>query len=114
MITIHLKDKQVGAEVALILIMLRTTILYLRDRVKVVLSGQLVGEWADCLPNTVPQCCSTQDDVEIDLDGITCVDHAGEEALLTLSRSRGRFLCTSPFARTLCGRLGIPVEGENR
>jgi hypothetical protein len=94
--------------------MLRTTILYLRDRIKVVPSGQLIGEWAECLPRVVPQSCSTHDPVEIDLDGITCVDHAGEEALLTLWRARGRFLCTSPFARTLCERLGITVEADCR
>jgi len=96
------------------MVMLRTTILYLRDRVKVVPSGQLVGEWAVCLPKAVPQCCSTQDEVEIDLDGITCVDRDGEEALLSLWRAHRRFRCTSPFARTLCARLGIPVEGDSQ
>jgi hypothetical protein len=103
-----------GREAAFIVVMLRTTILYLRDRTKVIPNGQLIGEWAECLPKAVPQCCSPQDDVEIDLDGITCVDRAGEEALLTLWRARGRFLCTTPFARTLCERLGIPVEGDGR
>jgi hypothetical protein len=96
------------------MVMLRTTILYLRDRVKVVPSGQLVGEWAVCLPKAVPQCCSTQDEVEIDLDGITCVDRAGEEALISLWRAHGHFHCRSPFARALCGRLGIPIEEESR
>ena len=71
--------------------MLRTTILYLRDRTKVVLSGQLVGEWAECLPKAIAQCCSTQDTVEIDLDGITCADHAGEQALLSLWQSASAF-----------------------
>ena len=94
--------------------MLRTTILYLRDRTKVVLSGQLVAEWAECLPKAIAQCCSTRDTVEIDLDGITCADLAGEEALLSLWRAYRRFLCTSPFARALCEHLGIPVDGASR
>ena len=103
-----------GKRAALVVVMLRTTILYLRDRTKVVLSGQLVGEWAECLPKAVPQCCPTRDDVEIDLDGITCVDRAGEEALLSLWQAHGRFLCTFPFPRALCERLGISVEGDSR
>ena len=94
--------------------MLRTTILYLRDRTKVVLNGQLVAEWAECLPKAVAQYCSTRESVEIDLDGITCVDRAGEEALLSLSRAQGRFRCTSPFVRALCEHLGIPVDGDSR
>ena len=94
--------------------MLRTTILYLRDRTKFVLKGQLVAEWAECLTKGVAQCCSTGDAVEIDLDGITCADHAGEEALLALWRAHGRFRCTSPFARVLCEHLGIPIEGDSR
>lgn len=94
--------------------MLRTTILYLRDRTKIVVSGQLVGEWANCLPKTIPLCCSPQDDVEIDLDGITCVDRAGEEALLSLWQAHGRFRCTFPFPRALCDRLGISVGENNR
>ena len=103
-----------GREAALTLVVLRTTILYLRDRTKVVLSGQLVAEWAECLPKAVAQCCSTQDPVEIDLDGITCADRAGEHALLSLWQAHRRFLCTSPFARTLCEHLGIPVEADSR
>ncbi len=101
-----------GEESALIVVMLRTTILYLRDRTKVVVNGQLVGEWAECLPKAIPQYCSTRDAVEIDLDGITCVDRAGEKALLSLWQAHGRFLCTFPFPRALCERLGISV-GEN-
>ena len=93
--------------------MLRTTVLYLRDRVKVVLNGQLVGEWADCLPKAVAQCCPSGE-VEVDLDGITCADHAGEQALLALSQARRRSVCTSLFARALCEGLGIPVEGDSR
>lgn len=99
---------------ALLLCVLRTTILYLRDGTKLVLSGQLVGEGAKCLSRAITQCGSTPDTVVIDLDGITCVDHTGEEALLSLQQAQGRFLCTSPFARALCERLGIPVEGDAR
>ena len=40
-----------------------------------------------------------QEEVEIDLDGITCADHAGEQALLSLWQAHRRFVCTSPFAR---------------
>ena len=94
--------------------MLRTTILFLRDRTKVVLKGQLVAEWAECLPKAVAQCCSTRDTVEIDLDGITCADRAGEQALLALWQAHRRLVCTSPFARTLCEHLGIPVQGGSR
>ena len=94
--------------------MLRTTVLYLRDRTKVVLKGQLVAEWAESLPNAIAQCCPTRDAVEIDLDGITCVDRAGENALLCLWQAHRLFRCTSLFARAICERLGIPVEGENR
>ena len=94
--------------------MLRTSILYLRDRTRIVLSGQLVGEGAKCLSRAIAQYFSTQDTVEIDLDGITCVDRAGEEALVSLFQAYGRFLGTSPFARALCERLGIPVEGDSR
>ena len=103
-----------GTGDALIMTVLRATILYLRDRTKVVLSGQLVAEWAECLPKAIAQCCSTRDAVEIDLDGITCADRVGERALLSLWRAHLRFLCTSPFARTLCEHLGIPVEGGSR
>jgi hypothetical protein len=91
--------------------MLQTTILYLHDRIKVVPSGQLVGEWAECLPKAVPQAGHGGDPVEIDLDGITCVDRAGEEALLALWEAHGHFYCTSPFARALCTRLGIHITG---
>ncbi len=101
-----------GKKAALIAVMLRTSVLYLRDRTKLVLSGQLVGEGATCLSRAIAQWCSTQDTVVIDLDGITCVDHAGEQALLTLWRAHQHFLCTSPFARMLCERLGIPVEED--
>ena len=100
-------------EAALILVMLRTTVLYLQDRTKVVLRGQLVGEVAECLAKAIAQCWSARDTVEIDLDGITCADRAGEQALLSLWRAGRRFLCTSPFARTLCEHLGIPVEGSS-
>ena len=48
--------------------------------------------------------------VEIDLGGITCVDHAGEQALPALWQEHRRFVCTSLFARALCEGLGIPVE----
>jgi hypothetical protein len=102
-----------GKEAALILGVLRTTILYLRDRTKIVLSGQLVAEWAECLPKAIAQCCSPRDPLEIHLDGVTCVDRAGEEALLSLSRAQGCFRCTSPFVRALCEHLGIPVEGDS-
>lgn len=84
--------------------------LYLRDRTKVVLRGQLVGEWVECLPRAIAQCCPAQGTVEIDLDGITCVDRAGEQVLLSLWRAHRRFLCTSPFARTLCECLRIPLR----
>ena len=94
--------------------MLRVTILYLRDRTKVVLSGQLIGQWAECLRKAVPECRPPDADVEFDLDGITCVDRAGEQALLSLLQAHGRFVCKSPFAQNLCGRLGIPVEGSAR
>lgn len=101
-------------EAALFVLMLRTTILYPRNRTRVVLSGELVGEGAKCLARAIIQHFSTQDTVEIDLDGITCVDSTGEEALLSLQQAHGQFLCESPFARTLCERLGIPVEACNR
>jgi ABC-type transporter Mla MlaB component len=103
-----------GKEAAIIVDVLQTTVLYLHDRIKVVLSGQLVGEWAGCLPNAIGRCCSTRDAVDIDLDGITCADRAGEQALLSLWRAHRRFVCTSPFPRTLCEHLGIPVEGDSR
>ena len=96
------------------MVVLRTTVLYLRDRTRVVLKGQLAGEWADCLPKAIAQCCPLADGVEIDLDGITCADLVGERALLSLWQAHRRFVCTSLFARTLCGRLGIPVEGGSR
>ena len=95
------------------MVVLRTTVLYLRDRTKVVLNGQLTGEWADCLPNAVAGCCPAGE-VEIDLDGITCADRAGEQALLALWKAHRCFICTSPFARTLCEHLGIPVEEGSR
>jgi ABC-type transporter Mla MlaB component len=103
-----------GIEAAPSTVVLRVTILYLRDRTKVVLSGQLVGQWAECLPKAIPNAQSPQADVEFDLDGITCVDRAGEEALLALLQAHGHFVCKSPFAQNLCVRLGIPVEGSAR
>jgi len=78
-----------------------------------VLNGQLVGEWADCLPKAIAQCCP-EGEVEIDLDGITCADHAGEQALLALWQAHRRLVCTSPFARAVCDHLGIPAEGVSR
>ena len=93
--------------------MLRTTILYQRDQTKLVLSGELVGEGAKCLSRAIAQCCSTPDTVVIGLDGITCVDRDGEEALLSLWRAHRRFICTSSYALALCERLGIPVEGNH-
>ena len=95
------------------MVVLRTTVLYLRDRTKVVLKGQLVGEWADSLPQAIDQCCPAAG-VEIDLDGITCVDRAGEQALLTLWQAHRLFVCTSLFGRALCAGLGIPVEEGGR
>jgi hypothetical protein len=92
---------------------LRTTVLYFRDRVKVVLHGQLVGEFAACLPKAIAQCCPGGE-VEIDLDGITCADRTGEQALLDLAKAQRRFVCTSPFAQALCAGLGIPVEVGER
>ncbi|MGO8736331.1 MAG: hypothetical protein ACLQVM_26460 [Terriglobia bacterium] len=93
--------------------MLRTTVLYLRDRVRVVLNGQLVGEWAECLPKAIAECCPTGE-VEIDLDGITCADYAGEQSLLALWQAHRRLVCTSVFARALCESMGIPVERGTR
>jgi hypothetical protein len=93
--------------------MLRTTVLFLRDRTKIVLKGQLIGEWADCLPKAIDQCCPAGD-VEIDLDGITCADRAGERALLALWQAHRHFVGTSLFARALCSGLGIPVEECDR
>ena len=93
---------------------LRTTVLYLRDQTKVVLNGQLVGEWADSLPGAIAQCCSPTDSVEIDLDGVTCADPAGEKALLALWQAHRRFVCTSLFGRALCAGLGIPLEEGGR
>ena len=96
------------------MVVIRTSILYLRDRTRVVLSGQLVGEGAGCLSRAIAQYFSAQDTVEIDLDGITCADGAGEQALLFLWQAHYCFRCTSPFAQSLCVRLGIPVEGDCR
>ena len=42
---------------------------------------------------------SCQGDVEIDLDGITCADRAGEQALLSLWQSASAFRLHLPFAR---------------
>jgi hypothetical protein len=95
-------------------VVLRTTILYLRDRIRIVLKGQLVGEWAESLPEVIAQCCSPTDAVEIDLDGITYADHVGEQVLLTFWKAHRRFVCNSIFARALCERLGIPVEEDGR
>ena len=103
-----------GTEPAIIVVVLRTTVLFLRDRTKVVLSGQLVAESAESLPMAVAQCCSIRETVEIDLDGITCADGAGEQALRFLWQAHYCFRCTSPFAQSLCVRLGIPVEGDCR
>ena len=89
--------------------MLRTTVLFFRDRTKVVLKGPLVGEWAASLPKAIADCCPVGE-VEIDLDGVTCADHAGERALLTLWQSHRHFVGTSLFARALCAGLEIPVE----
>jgi len=98
-----------GTSRAFTWVVLRTTVLYSRDLVRVVLKGELVGEWADCVPQSITLFCS-QGEIEIDLDGITCVDHSGEQVLLALQQVHRRFLGTSLFARTLCERLGIPVE----
>ena len=92
------------------MVVLRITVVYLRDRTKIALNGELVGECADRLPKTVDQCCPSAD-VEIDLDGITCADRAGEQALLALWRAHRRFVCTSLFPHALCQGLGIPLEG---
>jgi MFS transporter, DHA2 family, multidrug resistance protein len=100
-----------GKEGATTLGVLRTMVLYQRDRTKVVLQGQLIGEWADYLPEAIGRCCSARDAVEIDLDGVTCADRAGEQALLSLWRAHRHLVCTSPFAQALCQSLGIPVEG---
>ena len=91
------------------MVVLRTTVLFLRDRTKVVLKGPLVGEWAASLPKAIADCCPVGD-VEIDLDGITCADRAGERALQVLWEAHRRFVGTSLFARALCAGLGIPVE----
>ena len=91
--------------------MLRTMVLFLRDRTKVLLREQLVGQWAECLPKDIANCCPDRE-VEIDLDGVTCADRAGEKALLPLSRAHRHFVCTSLFARALCEGLRIPVEGN--
>ena len=66
------------------------------------------------MPAIVAQCGSIEDSVQIDLDGVTGADRSGEEALMALSRAHRGFLCTSDFARNLCERLGIPVEGGRR
>jgi len=67
-----------------------------------------------CLPegkkNPLTHLVGTGNTIEIDLDGITCADHTGEQALLALWRDHRRFVCTSVFARALCEGLGIPVE----
>lgn len=102
-----------GQQAAPIVVVLRTTVLYLRDRTKVVLRGQLVGEWANYLPKAIADCCPAGE-VEIDLDGITCADRSGERALLSLWQAHRHFVCTSLFARALCEGLGIPVEGSAR
>lgn len=102
-----------GKEAALIVVVLRTTVLYLRDRIKLVLKGQLVGQWAESLPKAIEQHCPAAE-VEIDLDGITCVGRAGAQALLALWHAHRRLVCTSLFARVLCEGLGIPVEEGSR
>jgi hypothetical protein len=48
------------------------------------------------------------------LDGITCADRTGEQALLTLWQAHRRFVCSSLFGRALCAGLGIPVEEGGR
>ena len=106
--------RPLGEEAAVNVGVLRTTVLYLRDRTKVVLKGQLVGEWAESLPKAIDQCCSPTDPVEIDLDGITCVDRAGEQALLALWQAHRLLVGTSLFPRALCAGLGIPVEEGGR
>ena len=70
------------------------------------------GNGRNVCPKRSPSIAHPETHVEIDLDGITCVDRAGEKALLSLWQAHGRFLCTFPFPRALCERLGISVERE--
>lgn len=93
---------------------LRITVLFLHDRTKIVLSGQLVAQWAEYLPKAITQCCPPGETIDIDLDGITCADLAGEQALLSLQQDYRHFQGTSPFAQSLCDHLGIPIEGNGR
>jgi hypothetical protein len=92
---------------------LRITVLFLHDRTKVVLTGQLVAGWAEYLPKAITQCCPPGETVDIDLDGITCADLAGEQALLSLQQDHRHFLGTSPLPKASVDHLGIPIEGNS-
>ena len=108
-VTVGYVLEKLGKETAFAVVMLRTTMLFLRDRTKAFLKGPLVGEWAAGLPKAISDCCPVGE-VEIDLDGITCADRAGERALQVLWEAHRRFVAHSVFGHALCLGLGIPVE----
>ncbi len=71
-----------------------------------ILEGRLAGLWTQELLRVVQEtnqdCGNT-----FDLQDVTCVDSAGEEALRVLNRGGGRFITESAYGKDLCKRLKL-------
>ncbi len=92
--------------------MLSSRFVFLDDRTKVALEGELAGPWAQSLVPTLSHVCPPGIPIEIDLDRLTAADQKGEEVLALLHTKKCKFRSSSPFGRALCRYLGIPCEGE--
>jgi len=90
----------IGTQRARTVVVLGITVLNSGDRTEVVLNGGLIGDWGDFMPQSITESCS-EGEMEIDLDGITCVDHKGEQTPFALRQGYRRSICASLFATSV-------------
>ena len=87
--------------------MLRTTITDAPFEQKWVLQGRLCGQWAVDFKQRWEQTRNTRTGrtCVVDLEDVTCVDAAGEEALLEMSDDGARLVSTRAYMKHLLATL---------
>jgi len=93
--------------------MLRVEIRDALGAVMISLHGRLTGEYTEPLRMLVNR-CSRESRIQVDLNEVTFVDSAGEEALSLLKDLHGEFIAENIYAKDLCNRLQLTRARRRR
>ena len=93
--------------------MLRVEIRDAPGAVLISLHGRLTGEYCEPLRMLVNR-CSRESQIVVDLNEVTFVDSAGEEALSFIEELHGEFIAENIYAIHLCNRLQLTRARKKR